>query len=170
MSDDATSGSGANQAPRASAERGSGGAGEWGIAVEGGVSELTPSQLDVLLDRGRASDSAVEDAVRVILSDVRRRGDEALRALARRFDRVDLTEIEIPRAAWGEALAALDPLVRAPAPRSIGRSCRRRWRWRSSPGCGWVAAPSHYAVWPCTRPAAAPPTRAACSWAWCPRA
>ncbi len=113
MSDAATSGSGANQPSRAASERESGRVGEREIAVEAALAELTPEQEAVLLDRGRAADAAVEESVRMILSDVRARGDEALRSLARRFDRVELGGIEVPNEACQEALAALAPEVRA---------------------------------------------------------
>ena len=105
--DAASSGSRANPATRASAEA------RPVIAVEERLSALTADQVATLFDRGRASDSAVEDAVRVILSDVKKRGDESLRALARRFDRVELTDVEVPRAARDEALATLAPEVRS---------------------------------------------------------
>ncbi|HEX6309582.1 MAG TPA: histidinol dehydrogenase [Longimicrobiales bacterium] len=47
-----------------------------------------------------------------IIADVRDRGDAALRDLARRFDGVELPELEVPRGAWDRALAQLDPAVR----------------------------------------------------------
>jgi len=83
------------------------------LAVDKPLRQLSAQDEAILLARGRASDAAVEEAVRVIVSDVRRRGDEALRSLARRFDRVDLREIEVPAEACRAALAELDPAVRA---------------------------------------------------------
>jgi histidinol dehydrogenase len=43
---------------------------------------------------------------------VRERGDDALLAMAERFDGVRLESIEVPRVAWDEAVAALDPDVK----------------------------------------------------------
>ena len=82
------------------------------IAVEKPLARLGPEDEARLFDRGRATDPAVERAVAAIVADVRERGDEALRELARRFDRVELETLEVPRAAWGAALEALDPAVR----------------------------------------------------------
>ncbi|MDA0797204.1 MAG: histidinol dehydrogenase [Chloroflexi bacterium] len=46
-------------------------------------------------------------AVRRILDDVRLRGDDGVREYARRIDRVELEELEIPRDRWREALASI---------------------------------------------------------------
>lgn len=57
-----------------------------------------------------AQDDTVEAAVRAIIADVRARGDEAVLAYTRRFDRVEarsLAELEMPRAVLETALAAL---------------------------------------------------------------
>ncbi|HUF49924.1 MAG TPA: histidinol dehydrogenase [Longimicrobiales bacterium] len=74
---------------------------------------LTAEQRRRLFDRGRATDPAVERAVRAIIDDVRARGDAALRDLALRYDQVTLDAIEVPRAACDDALAQLDGTVRA---------------------------------------------------------
>ncbi|HEX6133261.1 MAG TPA: histidinol dehydrogenase [Longimicrobiales bacterium] len=50
--------------------------------------------------------------VDTIIADVRDRGDAALRDLARRFDGVDLSDLEVPRETWDRALEQLDPAVR----------------------------------------------------------
>ena len=82
------------------------------IAVEGAVGLLTPAQESVLLSRGRAADPGVARAVADVVEEVRTGDDEALRALARRFDGVELTALEVPRAAIERALAELAPDVR----------------------------------------------------------
>ena len=82
------------------------------IAVETQLARLGPEDEARLFDRGRATDPAVERAVAAIVAEVRERGDDALRELARRFDRVELETLEVPRAAWEAALEALDPAVR----------------------------------------------------------
>ena len=47
------------------------------------------------------------EAVARILADIRRRGDEALRAWTARIDGVSLDQLEVPREAWGAAFEAL---------------------------------------------------------------
>jgi histidinol dehydrogenase len=74
---------------------------------------LTPESRRRLLERGGASDTATEAAVRRIIEDVRARGDEALRDFAERFDGVRLNALEVPRRTWDDALHALEPEVRA---------------------------------------------------------
>ena len=75
------------------------------------LSELDADARARLLVRGRMGDPAVDAAVDVIIEDVRVRGDDALRDLARRFDGAELESLEIPAEAWTEALAGLDPAV-----------------------------------------------------------
>jgi histidinol dehydrogenase len=83
------------------------------LAVRAALGALSRTDEARLLDRGRAADPAVERAVAAIVADVRARGDDALRDLARRFDGVALDALEVPRAACDAALEALDPAVRA---------------------------------------------------------
>jgi len=83
------------------------------FAIRKAISDLAPADLDRLFDRGRAADPAVRDAVAAIIADVRARGDDALRDLARRFDRAELASIEVNPRFWDAALAALDPDLRA---------------------------------------------------------
>ena len=61
---------------------------------------LTAEQRARIADRGRATDTAVERAVRDIIDDVRTRGDESLYEQAVRFDGVQLSALEVPRAEW----------------------------------------------------------------------
>jgi histidinol dehydrogenase len=82
------------------------------LAVEAQVADLTPRDRAILLDRRPTDEGALQDAVRALLDEVRTSGDAALFRMARDFDRVTLTSLEIPRARWDEALAALDPGVR----------------------------------------------------------
>lgn len=53
-------------------------------------------------------DEAVESAVRDILSDVKKRGDEAVRDYTEKFDRVKLDCLEVTREEIDEAYASLD--------------------------------------------------------------
>lgn len=68
------------------------------------------ARLDALLAFENAQNSAVEQTVDAILDDVRTRGDAAVLHYTRDFDRLSanaLTELELPRATWMQALAAL---------------------------------------------------------------
>jgi histidinol dehydrogenase len=89
------------------------GAGALRIAVEARIRDLTDSQKTLLLERRPTDEGKLRDAVRGILEQVQSRGDAALFDFARRFDRVELTALEIPPSRWLEALEALDPAVRA---------------------------------------------------------
>jgi histidinol dehydrogenase len=65
------------------------------------------------MDRVPPSDDIVRTTAEAIIDVVRREGDVALVALARDYDNVRLKSLEVPRAAWREALQALEPDVRA---------------------------------------------------------
>ncbi len=68
------------------------------------------SALSKLLAFEAAEDESIDRAAAGILADVRARGDAALLEYTRRFDRVDVAgapALEIPRADWEAALAAL---------------------------------------------------------------
>lgn len=60
----------------------------------------------------------VPAAVAQIVARVRAEGDAALRDFARAFDGVSLDTLEVPRAEWDAALAALDPALRNAMERS----------------------------------------------------
>jgi histidinol dehydrogenase len=84
------------------------------IRVVGALAGLKPAQRAVLLERGTAGDGAVREQVAKIITQVRRRGDAALRALARKLDGVALESLEIPRDVRRHALDMLEPeLARA---------------------------------------------------------
>ena len=89
------------------------------IAVRGRLAELSTAQLTSLLDRRPADEPEMREKVTRILLQVRSRGDEALRDMARRFDGVELAEAEVPRARWDSALDGLDAQVRTALERSI---------------------------------------------------
>ena len=82
------------------------------LAVDALLSELSGAQRARLLDRRPEGEAELRDQVADILADVRSRGDEALREMARRYDGVELDELEVPRERWKEALEATDPGVR----------------------------------------------------------
>lgn len=67
-------------------------------------------RLTALLAFEAEQDDAIDRAAADILADVRRRGDEAVLAYTQRFDRTpasDMAALEIPKADWHAALAAL---------------------------------------------------------------
>lgn len=68
------------------------------------------ADLAALLAVEAEQDDAIDRAVADILTDIRRRGDEALLAYTQRFDRgtaASVEQLEIPREHWQAALAAL---------------------------------------------------------------
>lgn len=77
------------------------------------ASSLGRQRLDGVLPRARLDVEAALDAVRPVCEDVRLRGAAAVRDQTRRFDGVDLPSTRVPRRALGEALAGLDPQLRA---------------------------------------------------------
>src|SRR5215472_15462116 len=75
---------------------------------------MTPAQLAARLPRAVLDVAAAVEQVRPIVEDVRLRGDEAVREYTARFDGVDRTDgTRVPAAALTDALAGLDPAVRA---------------------------------------------------------
>lgn len=82
------------------------------FAARGAVAALDTAARRALFDRTTSGDIAVRDGTARILARVRNEGDAALIAFAREFDGVTLTAVEVPRAQWDAALAALDPALR----------------------------------------------------------
>ena len=78
------------------------------IAVEGRLSELAAGQLALLLERKPTDEILLREKVRDILERVRSDGDDALLEMAREFDGVTLSALEVPRERWKEALNSLD--------------------------------------------------------------
>jgi histidinol dehydrogenase len=66
-----------------------------------------------VLPRAELDVEAALAAVRPVCDDVRQRGAEAVREHTARFDGVDLPSTRVPSGALAEALAGLDPAVRA---------------------------------------------------------
>jgi len=91
-----------------------------GIVVEytDALEFLDESVRRELVDRTASVDTRVESATREIIAAVRVRGDAALFDLARRFDGVDLRELEVPRSLLGDALRSLDDQLRVALERS----------------------------------------------------
>ncbi|HSM36041.1 MAG TPA: histidinol dehydrogenase [Longimicrobiales bacterium] len=91
------------------------------LAARGRLADLDADARAALLTRGRSDDADLRAAVEAIVSDVRGRGDAALRDLAARYDGVTLGSIEVPDRALRDALAALDSPVRAALERAAAR-------------------------------------------------
>lgn len=83
------------------------------LAVEGSLDDLTEAERGKLLERVPEDQPGIRDTVRAIVTRVREEGDAALRDLALELDDVELEDLEVPRARCEEALASLDPAVRA---------------------------------------------------------
>lgn len=81
-----------------------------------------PGDLRARLPRAAVDvEYALEDVLPICAA-VRDRGAEAVREFTARFDGVELTDVRVPRAALDEALAGLDPSVRAALEETIRRA------------------------------------------------
>ena len=85
---------------------------------------LTRTFLAGVLPRAGTDTEAAVALVRPICADVKARGAEAVREYTARFDGVDLPTTRVPQQALDEALAALDPAVRAALEEAIRRTRR----------------------------------------------
>jgi histidinol-phosphate aminotransferase len=74
---------------------------------------MTREKLAGVLPRAALDTGAAVDQVRPICEDVRQRGAAAVREYTARFDGVDLATSRVPAQALAQALAALDPALRA---------------------------------------------------------
>ena len=83
------------------------------VRIDKPLSRLTAEERARLLDRRPLDEPRLRSDVEAILERVRTEGDAALRAMARTFDGVELDSLEVPRERWEEALARLDPSLRA---------------------------------------------------------
>ncbi|HEY5359626.1 MAG TPA: histidinol dehydrogenase [Streptosporangiaceae bacterium] len=77
------------------------------------ASEMRPAELAGVLPRAELDVEAALTVVRPVCEDVRRRGSEAVREHTARFDGVDLATTRVPPQALADALAELDPALRA---------------------------------------------------------
>ncbi|MET9481335.1 histidinol dehydrogenase [Streptomyces sp. NPDC006638] len=80
------------------------------------------SALRDLLPRAEFDVEAALEKVRPICEDVRHRGTEALIEYAEKFDGVTLSRVRVPAQALADALAGLDPAVRAALEESARRA------------------------------------------------
>ena len=96
---------------------------------------LDDSSRRALLDRAVAPTADVQDAAAAIVGDVRRRGDEALRELAARFDGVSLESLEVPAAEMTRALDGIDPGLRRALDRAARNIAAVHSAFRPTPSC-----------------------------------
>ncbi len=83
------------------------------LRFRGQLSDMAEADRRDLLDRTPDDDDLLRDTVAAIIDLVRREGDTALKSLAREYDNVRITHIEVPKPAIAAALAAVDPALRA---------------------------------------------------------
>lgn len=86
----------------------------------GAFSDLSSADKTRLLDRSSHPTSSVVETVSEIIARVKRDGDTALRQMARELDNVELTDLEVPRAALVAALDGLPSDLRQAMERSAG--------------------------------------------------
>ena len=95
------------------------------LAFTGSVEGLSDDARRRLVERGVPDgDLLLRERVAAIVRRVRDEGDDALRALARELDGVELEALEVPRRAWTRALDALDPALRRAMVRSAENIAR----------------------------------------------
>lgn len=96
----------------------------------GRLSGLSPEDLRGLLGRGQpgGAGEGLRAQVAALLAEVQSGGDASLRELARRFDRVSLESLEVPRPAVRSALDRQPPALR----RALERSARNLARVHSA--------------------------------------
>src|SRR5208282_6720848 len=89
-----------------------------------GPGSLNRTTLAAVLPRAATDVEAAVAQIRPVCDDVKRRGAEAVREYTARFDGVDLATTRVPADALDEALARLDPDVRAALEEAISRTRR----------------------------------------------
>ncbi|QSQ15984.1 histidinol dehydrogenase [Myxococcus landrumensis] len=94
------------------------------LRFQGPLAKLSPEDLRRLLLRGGAVDSRIAARVRELIASVQLDGDSALFEMARRFDGVSLSSLEVPRARCEEALAALEPSLARALSRAVRNIAR----------------------------------------------
>jgi histidinol dehydrogenase len=80
-----------------------------------------PRELAQLLPRAATDIDSVLAVVRPLCEDVRLRGAQAVREITARLDGVDVPDLAVPPSALEEALATIDPAVRAALEEAIAR-------------------------------------------------
>ena len=86
--------------------------------------DLSPRSLRTILPRAAVDVDAAVDVVRPLCDDVRLRGEQAVREITARLDRVEIDGLRVPAVRLDAALAALAPTVRAALEEAISRARR----------------------------------------------
>ncbi|MGD2120377.1 MAG: histidinol dehydrogenase [Gemmatimonadota bacterium] len=82
------------------------------LRIDKPLASLTRQEWKDLTDRRPSDEPALRSSVGRILQQVKEDGDEALREMAREFDKVELGSLEVPRELWEKAVSALAPPLR----------------------------------------------------------
>ncbi|MCC6244951.1 MAG: histidinol dehydrogenase [Gemmatimonadaceae bacterium] len=90
------------------------------LRARGAFASLAADVQRTVMDRATSLDPTLRDRTAALIERVRTEGDAALRDFASAYDGVTLPAIEVPRARWDAALAALDPNLR----RALERAAR----------------------------------------------
>ncbi len=91
------------------------------------VTSNDPARNEVvraLLDRMSLSPAALEQSVRDIVADVRLRGDTAVRELTARFEKRQVTALELPRGEWEAQASTVAVAVQRAIERAAARIAR----------------------------------------------
>jgi histidinol dehydrogenase len=80
--------------------------------------------VEALLERMEHTPEEVEQSVRAIIADVRKRGDLAVREYTARFDKRQLTALELTRGEWERQAAGTAPEVQRAIERAAARIAR----------------------------------------------
>ncbi|HJU75588.1 MAG TPA: histidinol dehydrogenase [Gemmatimonadaceae bacterium] len=97
--------------------------------ARGALSDLAVEIRNAILARRAPASSETEATVAALIADVRARSDAALRAQARELDKVELSELEVPRTEWHRALGAIPPAVRLALERAAENIARVHAAW-----------------------------------------
>ena len=131
-----------------------------------GRRDLDPVGLAAVLPRAEVDVAVAVEQIRPVVEAVRDRGLPAVLEATERFDQVTLTDLRVPAEALQQALAALDPAVRAALEEAIARNRTvSTAQLRQDEVVAWsTARPSPSAGCPsagsgCTSRAAGSPTR-----------
>ena len=89
------------------------------IFLSQSIASLTTARRDALLSRSVLASDTVTTVTAAIIQQVRSLGDRALLEMAKQYDGVDLTDLEVPRSACVAAAGSIDPALRAAMERSI---------------------------------------------------
>ena len=90
------------------------------LAFDAPLEAMNPDERRLLLDRRPRGHAGLSAATAAIVARVRERGDAALHALAREYDRVELRSLEVPRIRWSQAAARLPAEVTEALARAAG--------------------------------------------------